>query len=265
MVFNDRHCAGPTDVVLMISRSSRLPDKKLSDLKEGSPMSKASILVIEDEEDILESVHHRLSKEGYEVYRAATGEEGWRQAQSLRPHLVILDLMLPGMDGLEVFRLLQRDTRTEAIPVIMLTAKSEEADIVTGLQLGADDYITKPFSLKVLSARVRAVLRRRAGKPDAEAAPIRIHELEIDPGRYAVHVAGRPAELTYTEFALLQLLARRPGWVFSRSQIVNAIRGEDYPVTERSVDVHVVGLRKKLGRCGEYIETIRGVGYRFKE
>lgn len=228
-------------------------------------MSQSIILVIEDEEDILESVRHRLLREGYKVYGAATGEEGWRQAQSLRPNLVILDLMLPGMDGLEVFRLLQRDSRTEGIPVIMLTAKAEEADIVAGLQLGAEDYITKPFSLKVLAARVRAALRRKVDKPAREASPIRIHELALDPGRHEVHVAGDPVELTYTEFAMLQLLARRPGWVFTRGQIVNAIRGEDYPVTERSVDVHVVGLRKKLGPWGKYIETVRGVGYRLKE
>jgi two-component system phosphate regulon response regulator PhoB len=147
----------------------------------------------------------------------------------------------------------------------MLTAKGEDADVVSGLEIGADDYITKPFSPRVLTARVKAVLRRRSGAPPDDTKVVTIHELEIHPGRRAAIAGGKALELTYTEFQLLSVLARRPGWVFTRSQIVDAVRGSDYPVTDRSVDVQVVGLRKKLGAYGHYIETVRGVGYRFKE
>jgi two-component system phosphate regulon response regulator PhoB len=179
--------------------------------------------------------------------------------------LIVLDLMLPGLDGLEVAKALKSDPRTKAIPIIMLTAKGEDADMVAGLELGADDYITKPFSPRVLSARVKAVMRRSIREPVDETKVIAIHELEIHPGRRSVVAGGKPLDLTFTEFQLLLVLARRPGWVFTRSQIVDAVRGSDYPVTDRSVDVQVVGLRKKLGACGNYIETVRGVGYRFKE
>jgi two-component system phosphate regulon response regulator PhoB len=147
----------------------------------------------------------------------------------------------------------------------MLTAKGEEADIVTGLELGADDYITKPFSPKVMIARVRAALRRHNEEPEDDMAIVRIDDLEINPGRRSVMANGEPVDLTYTEFQVLLLLAKRPGWVFTRSHIVNSIRGNDYPVTDRSVDVQIVGLRKKLGHYGKCIETVRGVGYRFKE
>lgn len=228
-------------------------------------MAKEHILAIEDEADIQELLRYNLTKEGYRVTLAASGEEGLRLARSEAPDLILLDLMLPGMDGLEVCRRLLATEATRAIPVVMLTAKGEEADIVTGLELGAADYITKPFSPKVLIARIRAVLRRQ---PDGEAAGeavIKIHDLVIHPGRHEVLVQGQPVELTITEFRLLQLLARRPGWVFTRSQIVNRVHGEDYPVTDRSVDVQIVGLRKKLGPAGRYIETVRGVGYRFKD
>ncbi len=146
----------------------------------------------------------------------------------------------------------------------MLTAKGEEADIVTGLELGADDYITKPFSPRVLVARVRAVLRRNRREAPLETEALQIYDLVIHPGRHEVLISGSPVELTFTEFAILDFLARRPGWVFTRFQIVDAVRGEDYPVTDRSVDVQIVGLRRKLGPCGKYIETVRGVGYRFK-
>jgi two-component system phosphate regulon response regulator PhoB len=147
----------------------------------------------------------------------------------------------------------------------MVTAKSEEADIVAGLELGAGDYVTKPFSPRVLIARVRAVLRRKSVAVPDETTPLKVHDLVIHPGRHEVLVKGKPADLTHTEFILLHLLARRPGWVFTRNQIIDRLRGSDYPVTDRSVDVQVVGLRKKLGRAAEYIETVRGVGYRFKE
>ncbi len=228
---------------------------------------KEQILIIEDEEDILALVHYNLLKGGYRAECAMTGEEGVKKAQSLQPDLILLDLMLPGIDGLEVCRRLKEDSRTAGTPVIMLTAKGEESDVVRGLEMGADDYVTKPFSHQVLAARIKAVLRRRetAARTGDKAAPIQVHELVIHPGRNEVFVAGDRVELTFTEFRVLQLLAGRPGWVFTRNQIVDAVRGEGYAVTERAVDVQIVGLRKKLGDCGGYIETVRGVGYRFKD
>lgn len=228
-------------------------------------MATGHILIVEDELDIQELLQYNLSREGYTVSCAVTGEEGLRRAQTKPPDLVVLDLMLPGVDGLEVCRRLKKDPASENIPIVMLTAKGEESDIVAGLELGADDYVTKPFSTKVLVARIRAVLRRRSKPLGEKDAIIRIHNLVIDPHRHEVLIGDEPVQLTYTEFRLLQVLAGRPGWVFTRYQIVDAIRGEDYPVTDRSVDVQVVGLRKKLGAAGEYIETVRGVGYRFKD
>ncbi|MDD3581902.1 MAG: response regulator transcription factor [Desulfobacca sp.] len=228
-------------------------------------MAKERILVVEDEEDILELVRYNLSREGFRITGVTSGEEGLKTARSMLPDLVLLDLMLPGVDGLEVCRVLKHDAKTQHIPVVILTAKGEEADIVAGLELGAEDYITKPFSPRVLIARVRAVLRRRAIEPPGDTAPLTIHELSIHPGRHEIMVAGQPVELTVTEFRLLHMLARRPGWVFTRTQIINGVHGDDYPVSDRSIDVQIVGLRKKLGPCGNYIETVRGVGYRFKE
>ena len=229
-------------------------------------MAGKHVLVVEDEKDIRELLRFNLAREGYRVTTAATGEEALRLARGRLPDLIVLDLMLPGIDGREVCRALKKDPRTENIPIVMVTAKGEESDIVAGLELGADDYVTKPFGMEELKARVRKVLGRRA-RPVVEArtTALRIHDIVIDPGRHEVLVSGRPVELTFTEFRLLQLLAQRPGWVFTRDQIVNAIRGEEYPVTERSVDVHVVALRRKLGEAGRDLETVRGVGYRFRE
>ncbi|MGB9497653.1 MAG: response regulator [Dissulfuribacterales bacterium] len=228
-------------------------------------MVKQKILVVDDEEDILELLKFNLSREGYQVLCAVSGEQALRLVRSENPDLIMLDLMLPGIDGLEVTRRLKNDPDTKNLPIVMLTAKGEEADIVTGLELGADDYITKPFSPRILIARIRAVLRRRIKGQTEETSVLRIHDLEIDPGRHEVLVNEKPVQLTFTEFGILDYLARRPGWVFTRFQIVEAVRGEDYPVTDRSVDVQIVGLRKKLGPAGKYIETVRGVGYRFKE
>jgi two-component system phosphate regulon response regulator PhoB len=228
-------------------------------------MAKAHILVVEDEQDILELLRYNLSKEGYEVTCTATGEDGLRAARSKLPDLLVLDLMLPGLDGLEVCRLLKTDPKTRHIPIVILTARTDEVDIVAGLEIGADDYVTKPFSPRVLVARVRAVLRRRSAEPVPETAILKIHDFVIHPGRHEVLVHDKPVELTYTEFRILHFLARHPGWVFTRSQIVDAVRGDDYPVTDRSVDVQIVGLRKKLGPYGSYIETVRGVGYRLRE
>lgn len=228
-------------------------------------MAKEHILVVENEEDILELITYNLNKEGYQVTGTKSGEEGLREIQSRLPDLVVLDLMLPGMDGLEVCKQIKTNPKTHSIPIIMATAKSEEVDIVTGLELGAEDYITKPFSPRVLIARVRAVLRRNSREPTNDSSSIVIHDLVIHPGRHEVVVNGQPVALTFTEFKVLHFLSRRPGWVFTRTQIVEAVRGDDYPVTDRSVDVQIVGLRKKLGPAGAYIETVRGVGYRFKE
>jgi len=228
-------------------------------------VAKAKIFIVDDEEDILDLVDYVLSKEGYAVERFHTGEEILRKVKSDLPNLILLDLMLPGVDGLDVCKLLKRTSNTANIPIIMLTAKGEEADIVTGLELGADDYIPKPFSTKILLARVKSVLRRRTRKEMDQMEVIKVHDLVIHPGRREVLVKNKPVSLTYTEFSLLYFLAKRPGWVFTRYQIVDALRGEDYPVTERSVDVQVVGIRKKLGEAGKYIETVRGVGYRFRE
>jgi two-component system alkaline phosphatase synthesis response regulator PhoP len=228
-------------------------------------MAKGKILVVDDEEDILELLRFNLSREGSQVFCASSGEEALRLVQSEIPDLIVLDLMLPGIDGLEVTRWLKSDPNTKHLPIVMLTAKGEEADIVTGLELGADDYVTKPFSPRILVARVRAVLRRKVKESPEDTSVIRIHDLIIDPRRHEVLVNGEPVVLTFTEFGILNYMARRPGWVFTRFQIVDAVKGEDYPVTDRSVDVQIVGLRKKLGPAGKYIETVRGVGYRFKE
>jgi two-component system phosphate regulon response regulator PhoB len=228
-------------------------------------MGKQRILVVDDEEDILELVRYHLAREGYDVVVSASGEEALKKAKKELLDLVVLDLMLPGLDGLEVAKALKADAKTRILPIIMLTAKGEDADVVSGLEIGADDYITKPFSPRVLVARIKTVLRRRSREPVGESDSISIHDLDIHPGRRSVIAGGKPVELTFTEFQLLHTLARRPGWVFTRSQIVDAVRGSDYPVTDRSVDVQVVGLRKKLGAHGSYIETVRGVGYRFKE
>jgi two-component system phosphate regulon response regulator PhoB len=223
------------------------------------------VLVVDDEEDLLELVRYNLTREGYRVSCVATGEEALKAARKQPPDLIVLDLMLPAVDGLEVCRRLKGDSKTRDIPIIMLTAKSEESDMVLGLERGADDYIAKPFSPRVLSARVKALLRRKEAERQAGLeTTIDVREISIHPGRHEVTLAGKPLELTYTEFALLQFLAKRPGWAYTRTQIVDAVKGEDYPVTERSVDVQVAGLRKKLGDFGTYIETVRGVGYRFR-
>jgi len=228
-------------------------------------MARENVLAVEDDEDILELLRYNLTKEGYRVTAVSSGEEGLQLARLATPDLILLDLMLPGIDGLEVCRRLKLDSKARLAPIIMLTAKGEDADIVTGLELGADDYITKPFSNRVLLARVRTVLRRRRAAPPGADTLLKIHELVIDPGRHEVSRQGEAVDLTATEFRLLHLLARRPGWVLTRSNIVEGVHGEDYPVTDRAVDVKIVALRKKLGPAARYIETVRGVGYRFKE
>ncbi|MFO1523058.1 MAG: response regulator [Kiritimatiellia bacterium] len=230
-------------------------------------MAKENILIIEDEIEIRELLRYNLRKAGYTTLEAGSGEEGLRIARAERPAVILLDIMLPGMDGMDACRAIKADANLQKIPVIMLTAKGEEADVVSGLEVGADDYITKPFSPRVVMARVKAVLRRgsTAGPAGGDAAEVRHGAIHMDPARHSCLAGGRPLDLTATEYKLLYFLCRRPGRVFTRQQIVDACRGEDYAVTERSVDVQVVGLRKKLADHADMVETVRGVGYRAKE
>ncbi len=228
-------------------------------------MSRQSVLVVEDEEDIMEVIRFNLEKEGYEVNQALSGEKALQVIENNLPSLVLLDLMLPGINGLDLCRIFKQNDRTKAIPVIMLTAKSEDADIVAGLEMGAEDYITKPFSPRVLLARVRTVLRRRETGVKDDSSVIQVEGMQIHPGRHEVTMGDNVVDLTPSEFRILHYLARRPGWVYSRDQIIDAIRGHGYVVTDRAIDVQVVGLRKKLGDYGKLIETVRGIGYRFRD
>ena len=230
-------------------------------------MSNEKLLIVDDEEYIRELLSFNLKKDGYTVVTAASGEKALESVRFDPPDLIILDLMLPGLNGIEVCKRLKQESETRNIPVIMITAKSEDTDVVLGLEIGADDYITKPFSPRIITARVRAVLRRNM--QTAETAhtgeKFSIHDISIDHARHEVFCGNDAVELSVTEFAILDFLSRNAGWVFSRSQIIGAVKGDDYPVTERAVDVQILGLRKKLGIRGNYIETVRGVGYRMKE
>lgn len=231
-------------------------------------MRQKTILVVEDEEDIQQLVSYNLMKGGYAVVYAESGEEALEKMGAKRPDLILLDLMLPGINGLEVCKAVRRIDTTKEIPIIMLTAKGEESDIVAGLDLGADDYITKPFSPKILLARIKAIMRRKAEEA-AEASQerdtfIRYADLTIDPRRFEVKVDNELVQLTVSEFDILKMLAKRAGWVFTRQQIIDSVRGYDYNVTARAVDVHIFSLRKKLGKVGKNIEAVRGIGYRFK-
>ena len=228
-------------------------------------MSKQSVLVVEDEEDIMEVIRFNLEKEGYEVNQALSGEKALQVIDNNLPSLILLDLMLPGINGLDLCRIFKQNDRTKAIPVIMLTAKSEDADIVAGLEMGAEDYITKPFSPRVLVARVRTIFRRRESGVKDDSSVIQVEGMQIHPGRHEVTMGDNVVDLTPSEFRILHYLARRPGWVYSRDQIIDAIRGHGYVVTDRAIDVQVVGLRKKLGDYGKLIETVRGIGYRFRD
>jgi len=228
-------------------------------------MRKAHILIIEDDDDIRELLQCNLEREGYRISGVATGEEGLDRARTDLPDIVLLDLMLPGIDGLDVCRTLKNENRTRQIPIVMLTAKTEEADIVAGLEIGADDYVTKPFSPRVLTARVKAILRRQARVNTSDSDVLRVHDIVIHPRRHEVIAGGKRVKSTPTEFRILHLLARRPGWVYTRHQVLDEIKDGDTVVTDRSVDVQIVNLRKKLGKHGRYIETVRGVGYRFMD
>ncbi|MEI6787170.1 MAG: response regulator transcription factor [bacterium] len=224
------------------------------------------ILIVEDEDDVLELERYNLTREGFSVAAVSRGEDTFKAVTQKRPDLILLDLMLPGMNGLEVCRKLKADFSTADIPIIMVTAKGEESDIIVGLELGADDYVNKPFSIKVLISRIHVALRRQPIKAYDQKNDLRVSDMEIIPSRFQVKIKGKTLEgLTVTEFHLLHFLASRPGRVMNRQQILDAVRGEDVAVTERAVDVQMVGLRKKLGSASDCIEAVRGVGYRFRD
>jgi two-component system, OmpR family, alkaline phosphatase synthesis response regulator PhoP len=226
-------------------------------------MAKERILVVDDEEDIRDLIIYNLENNGYRTECAGTGEQAVEMIRASAPDLVLLDLMLPGIDGLDVCRIIKNDVRSAHIPIIMISARGGEADVVTGLELGADDYIAKPFSPRVLLARIKAVFRR--GREKDQQQNYSKHGIELNTATHDVRTNGEPAELTASEFGILHLLMRKPGWVFTRNQIINTVKGDDYPVTDRSIDVQIVGLRRKLGDAGAFIETVRGVGYRLRE
>mgnify|MGYP001449928970 FL=1 len=223
-----------------------------------------NILVVEDDLDIRELISFNLANEGHQVFEANDGEVGIDKARNNNPDLILLDLMLPGIQGLDVCRIIKSDQETKEIPIIMVTALGQEEDIVKGLETGADDYITKPFSIKVLIARVNAVLKRSIEVGEDKSKDILINGINIKTRSREVWVNKNVInDLTFSEFQILYLLAGHPGWVFTRYQIIDKIRGDNYPVTDRSVDFQIVGLRKKLGDAGKLIKTVRGVGYRF--
>lgn len=224
-----------------------------------------TVLIVDDEQDLRRLLGYFLKKEGYEVLEAATGEEALNLAREDPPDLIILDLMLPGIDGIEVCRLLKRNESTVSIPIIMLTAKGAEADIVKGLETGADDYVPKPFSTAVLVARVKSLLRRSAERRGWKGDVLTRGPISIFRERHEVRVGEKRPELTSTEFDILVMLAERPGWVLTRKQLIKGTHGARSSSTERSIDVHVTSLRKKLGEAGSRIETVRGVGYRFSD
>ncbi len=222
------------------------------------------VLVVDDEEDLRELLKYNLTKDGFEVLLADSGASCLQLLESESVDLIVLDLMMPEINGLETCRIIRNNDETAQIPIIMLTARGEESDIVVGLEFGADDYMTKPFSCRVLSARIRSVLRR--SKQEKKEVDILQHgDIKINVLKREVSVADELIKTTYSEFEIILFLAKNPGWVKSRSQIIKQVHGDDYPVTDRAIDVQIVGLRKKLGEAGKVIETIRGIGYRFKE
>lgn len=227
-------------------------------------MRTGTILVIDDERDLQELVRYNLEKEGYDVIVASDGRTGLDIALRHRPDLIVLDLMMPGIDGLEVCRRLRTDDRGKRVAVIMLTAKATEADRVVGLELGADDYVVKPFSPRELVARIKAVLRRTSAEPEV-AEVIRRGDLLIDVGCHQVKVGGQEVQLTATEFRILQYLASRPGRVLKRDEIIEAALDRDTDVFDRTIDVHITAIRRKLGKGADLVETVRGFGYRFRD
>lgn len=226
-------------------------------------LNMTEILIIEDEKDIAETLEYSLKKEGYRVARAHDGLNGLTKAEEKHPALILLDLMLPGLDGLEICRRLKKNPQTANIPIIMLTAKSEESDKLVGLELGADDYVTKPFSLKEVVARVKTILRRHEKPLPPPQTILKFKDLEIDPEKHEVRSGGKNVELTAKEFQLLYYLASNPGRVFGRDRLLDAVWGIEVAIETRTVDVHMRRLREKLGKAGKHLTTIRGVGYKF--
>jgi len=233
-------------------------------------MAKINVLVVEDEADIQQLVSYNLIRAGFHVTCADNGEEAMERLRAEEIDCVLLDLMLPGMSGIDVCTAIRKveSTGEKSLPIIMLTAKGEEEDVVAGLECGADDYITKPFSPKVLIARIKAVVKRAVScstqSNDARSGVVAVDGLEIDKRRHEVTLDGVEVLLTTTEFSILSLLADKPGWVFTRQQIIDSVRGYDFLITPRAIDVQIFGLRKKMGNCGKNIETVRGIGYRYK-
>jgi two-component system phosphate regulon response regulator PhoB len=225
---------------------------------------KPIVLFVEDDVNLQKSISYILETEGFDVICTDTGEEAVDLARKVGPDLILLDLILPGIDGFGVCELLKKDPQTEKIFIIMLTGKGLVDEIVKGLELYADDYITKPFEPKILLARIHAVLRRKMKSLQKEQSFMRFKDLTIDLKGYVVRIAGEKVELTKTEFDIIALLARTPNQVFTRTRILDQVRDDNYPITERVVDYQVTSIRKKLGQAGEYIKTVRGVGYKFE-
>ncbi len=220
------------------------------------------IAVVDDEPDILELVTLHLRKAGYKVQGFGDATSFYKFLPRKEPNLIILDLMLPDADGIDICRYLRKEGRFARVPVIMLTARAEETDRVLGLEIGADDYVVKPFSPRELVARVKAVLRRLEAGPEPGGTLI-VGDIELDPAKFKVLVKGRPVELTATEFRILEILCRQPDRVFNRDQLIEGIWGYDKPVIDRTIDTHMRNLREKLGQAGDHIRTVRGVGYKF--
>mgnify|MGYP001162208521 FL=1 len=224
-------------------------------------MQKDKILIVDDEKDISKLLDYNLKQQGYSTAIVDNGEDSLKLSRELKVDLILLDIMLPGINGIDVCTILKNDSSTENIPIIMLSAKGEEYDIVRGLEVGADDYVTKPFSISILSARIKRLLKRN--KKQTDNSSISFKELTIEVNSREVYVDNERIELTFTEFEILKLLSSHRKWVYTRDQIIDNVHGEDYAVTDRSIDFQIVGLRKKLGKASRFIKTIRGVGYRF--
>ena len=228
-------------------------------------MHRKKIFLVEDEEDLVEILNFNLERAGFQVNYTSNGEKALNYLKNNTPDLILLDWMLPGLSGLDICRIIKENEAIKRIPVIMLTAKSQDANIVAGVENGADDYVSKPFSPKVLLARMKKILIRHSEEIGLNNCVVYFDEIKIHPERHQVLLGGIEVHLTPSEFKLLYHLARKPGCVYSRDQIIDTIRGQNYAITDRAIDVLIVGLRKKMGNYGKLIETVRGVGYRFSE